>query len=415
LGRFDFGVIGGGIVGLASALALTEKFPGKNVVVLEKENAVAQHQSGRNSGVIHAGTYYRPGTMKAKLCRDGNKSMVRFCAEHGILYETCGKVIVATAPAEIVQLDALYQRGVQNGLSVTRLSSEQVCEIEPHVKSVAGIHVADEGITDYQKVSQKMSEILRSRSVEIKLGTKVLKIFIEKYALRMITSQEEIECGFLINCAGLYSDRVARMLGVELGAQIVPFRGEYYELKPARSHLVKHLIYPVPDPSFPFLGVHFTRSVSGHVHAGPNAVLAMKREGYSKTDIDLRDLADSLFYPGFLKLAARHFVQGLQEVHRSISKRQFVASLQRLIPEIQEEDLIPAKAGIRAQALDSRGKLIEDFLILSGQRSIHVCNAPSPAATSSLEIGKVIAQHVMQHGQAPALQTPFPDILKQPN
>jgi L-2-hydroxyglutarate oxidase len=391
---YDFAIIGGGIVGLSTAMALGKRYPNAKILVLEKESKWAFHQTGNNSGVIHSGIYYKPGSFKAKFCRDGSRSMVEFCQEHEIDYEVCGKVIVATDEQELPRLENLYKRGLENGLEVKRISAEEVKEIEPHVTSVAGIRVSSTGIANYKQVCLKYAELIEKQGGELRLNTKVEKISRSGKNQVLETNNGTFETRFVINCAGLHSDRVARLAQVDPQAKIVPFRGEYYELTPEKRYLVKTLIYPVPNPDFPFLGVHFTRMIDGSVHAGPNAVLSLKREGYKKTDFDLRDFAEVMTYPGFWKLAAKHADEGIQEIIRSFSKAAFTRSLQKLIPEVRSQDLVPCHAGVRAQALMNDGKLVDDFLIVQDQNSVHVCNAPSPAATSSLEIGKSIVAQI---------------------
>ena len=388
---YDFAIIGGGIVGLASGMALGKRYPNAQILVLEKESNWAYHQTGNNSGVIHSGIYYKPGSFKAKFCRDGSSSMVEFCQKYEIDYEVCGKVIVATSSEQLPLLDNLYKRGLENGLNVTKISAEEVKEVEPHVSCKAGLRVPTTGIVNYKQVCQKYADIIKSQGGELRLNTKVEKIRETSTGQVLETNNGSFETRFVINCAGLHSDRVAKLGAVDPQAKIVPFRGEYYELVPEKRYLVKTLIYPVPNPAFPFLGVHFTRMIDGSVHAGPNAVLSMKREGYKKTDFDLRDFAEVMSYPGFWKLAGKHADEGIQEIIRSFSKAAFVRSLQKLIPEVQAQDLVPTHAGVRAQALMNYGKLVDDFLIVQGKNATHVCNAPSPAATSSLEIGKAIA------------------------
>ncbi|MDY6938752.1 MAG: L-2-hydroxyglutarate oxidase [Cyanobacteriota bacterium] len=392
---YDFAIIGGGIVGLSTSLALTERARDARILVLEKESDWAAHQTGRNSGVIHSGIYYKPGSFKAKFCRQGNRSMVEFCDRHEIPYEICGKVIVATEPEELPALDRLYQRGLANELQIARLNPEQVREIEPHVRCLGGIRVDSTGIVDYGRVCQKYAELCAERGVELRLKTKVEHIRSTRDGQVLETNNGTFTVRTSINCAGLHSDRIAKASGVDPGAKIVPFRGEYYELKPEKRNLVKNLIYPVPNPNFPFLGVHFTRSIDGSAHAGPNAVLSFKREGYRKTDFNWQDFRDIVTYPGFWKLTGRYFDVGVRETIRSWSKAVFVRSLQRLIPEIQASDLEPIPPGVRAQALRDNGELVNDFLIVRAQHSVHVCNAPSPAATSSLEIGRAIADRVL--------------------
>ncbi len=391
---YDFAIIGGGIVGLSTAMTLSQRFPNATIALLEKEASWAAHQTGHNSGVIHSGIYYKPGSFKAKLCRQGNKSLVAFCQEHHINHHVGGKVIVATANHELPLLENLYQRGLANEIEVKKLTQEQVREIEPHVNCLAGIWVKSTGIVDYRQVCQKYAELAAYRGVKLFNNTRVsdIKEIQEGYALE--TNQGDYTCKFLINCAGLYSDRVAQLAKVKPPAKIVPFRGEYYELTPEKRYLVNNPIYPVPNPNFPFLGVHFTPGIDGSVHAGPNAVLSLKREGYRKTDFDLRDFLETMTYPGFWKLAIKYADEGIQEMIRSWNKAVFVRSLQRLIPEVQAEDVVPTEAGVRAQALKNDGQLVDDFLIINSPRAMHVCNAPSPAATSSLEIGQQIVAQI---------------------
>ncbi|MCP6761566.1 MAG: L-2-hydroxyglutarate oxidase [Fischerella sp. CENA71] len=393
---YDFAIIGGGIVGLSTGMALGKTYPNAKILVLEKESQWAFHQTGNNSGVIHSGIYYKPGSFKAKFCRDGCQSMVEFCQEHGIDYEVCGKVIVATDESELPRLENLYKRGLDNGIKVKRITPEEVKEFEPHVTSVGGIYVYSTGIANYKQVCLKYAEIITKQGGELRLNTKVEKIVPNANRQVLETNNGTFETRYVINCAGLHSDRIAKLGKVDPQAKIVPFRGEYYELVPEKRSLVKGLIYPVPNPDFPFLGVHFTRMIDGSVHAGPNAVLSLKREGYTKTDFDLRDFAEVMTYPGFWKLAAKHAEEGIKEIIRSFSKAAFTKSLQKLIPEVQSEDLIPTHAGVRAQALMNDGKLVDDFLIIHGQNTTHVCNAPSPAATSSIEIGKAIVAQIPQ-------------------
>jgi (S)-2-hydroxyglutarate dehydrogenase len=390
----DFAIIGGGVVGLSTAMTLGQRYPDAKILVVEKEDEWGHHQTGHNSGVIHSGIYYKPGSLKAKFCRDGCASMVAFCEAHGIDYDVCGKLIVATAPEELPQLEKLYQRGLENGIKVSKLSAEEVLEIEPHVRCLAAIRVYSTGITDYKQVCRTYVNHASKQGADFKLNTRViaLKKTPEGYCLE--TTAGTFQTRFLINCAGLQSDRIAKLADAEPQSKIVPFRGEYYELIPEKRGLVKHLIYPVPNPDFPFLGVHFTRMIDGSVHAGPNAVLSLKREGYRKLDFDLKDFLEVMTYAGFWKLAARHSQEGFKEIIRSLSKAAFVKSLQRLIPEVQADDLVPTHAGVRAQALAPDGKLVDDFLLIQRENAMHVCNAPSPAATSSLEIGKAIVNQI---------------------
>jgi L-2-hydroxyglutarate oxidase len=391
---YDCAIIGGGVVGLATAMALGRRDPRARIVLIEKESNFACHQSGRNSGVIHSGIYYKPGSFKARFGRAGSHSMVEFCRDHGIPHEVCGKVIVAVEEKELPFLENLFQRGLQNQLKVERLSPGQVREIEPHVRCLAGIRVPSTGITDYPKVCAKFVELIQGTGGTVKLGAKVEAIRVSRDGYVLETSQDFLETRFLINCAGLHSDRVARLGGVDPEAKIVPFRGEYYELIPERRHLVRTLIYPVPNLDFPFLGVHFTRMIDGSVHAGPNAVLAFKREGYHKTSFNLWDFAETMSFGGFWKLARKNLEEGWLEMRRSFSKAAFVRRLQRLIPELQMSDVVPTLAGVRAQAVRRDGAMVDDFLIIKGPNSVHVCNAPSPAATASLEIGRAVADHV---------------------
>jgi L-2-hydroxyglutarate oxidase len=391
---FDYAIIGAGIVGLSTATALGRKFPDAQIVVLDKEEDCALHQTGRNSGVIHSGIYYKPGSLKAQMCRDGNASMAAFCDKYGIPYEICGKLIVATEPEELPELDKLYNRGIENSLPVTRMSAQEVAEIEPHVQCIQAIYVRSTGICDYRNVCSKLVDLIRMNGGEIHLGARVERIVPRAVSTVLETQRGTVEARVIINCGGLQSDRLARAAGLTPSAKIVPFRGEYYQLVPEKRPLIKGLVYPVPNPKFPFLGVHFTRMIDGSVHAGPNAVLSLKREGYSKSDFSFRDTVETMTYPGFWKLARKHAKDGFAELHRSFSKAAFVRSLQRLVPEIQASDIVPCEAGVRAQALTREGGLVDDFMIVTGERSVHVCNAPSPAATSSLEIGRYVAREV---------------------
>jgi (S)-2-hydroxyglutarate dehydrogenase len=391
---YDHTIIGGGIVGLATALMLGRRCPRARILVLEKEANFAAHQTGRNSGVIHSGIYYKPDGFKARFARAGNRSMVKFCELHGLPHEVCGKVIVATAPEELPGLHKLFERGQLNGLDVHLLPSEQVREIEPHVRCVRGLRVSATGIVSYAAVSLKYVDLIRAAGGTLALNARVDRIVVARPGYVLETTAGDYETRFVINCAGLHSDRVARLCGVDPGARIVPFRGEYYELAPEKRQLVNALIYPVPNPEFPFLGVHYTRLIDGRVHAGPNAVLAFKREGYRKLDFHPRDFAETMCFLGFWKMAGKNLREGWAEMRRSWSKTAFLRSLQRLIPEVQLADLQPAEAGVRAQALRYDGSLVDDFLMVTGRNSLHVCNAPSPAATASLEIGQAVAEQV---------------------
>jgi len=391
---YDFAVIGGGIVGLSTAWTLLRRYPGAGVVVLEKEETLARHQTGHNSGVIHSGVYYKPGSMKARFAREGGNRLVELCEEHGVAYEICGKVIVATEPEEIPRLRNIYERGIENGLAVEKIGPEELGELEPYATGLAALKVPSTGIVDFVGVAGAFARMIADEGGELRVGTEVTGISETGDRVELRTSGESILARVLINCAGLYSDRVAALAGVETGARIVPFRGEYYNLAPKSRHLVKNLIYPVPDPSFPFLGVHFTRKVQGGVETGPNAVLGLAREGYKKTDFRARDLAEVLSYPAFWRLASRNWRTGAGEVFRSLSKKAFVRGLRRLVPQVEEDDLVPVEAGVRAQALMKDGTLADDFLIVEGERSVHVLNAPSPAATACIPIGEAIVDRV---------------------
>ncbi len=390
----DFAVIGGGIVGLSTARSLLRRYSGAGVLVLEKEAGWARHQTGHNSGVIHSGVYYKPGSLKARFSKEGGERLVEFCREHGIAYEICGKVIVATEQEEIPSLRNLYERGVKNGLEVEKIGPEELKELEPHATGIAALKVPSTGIVDFVGVTAAFAKMVAREGGELRTGAEVTGISETGDGVELRTPGESFRARVLVNCAGLHSDRVAALSGVEAGAKVVPFRGEYYELEPERRYLVKNLIYPVPDPNFPFLGVHFTRSVEGGVEAGPNAVLGLAREGYKKTDLNARDLAETLSYPAFWRLVGRNWRTGAGEIWRSLSKKAFVRGLRRLVPEVEEDDLVPTEAGVRAQALMKDGALIDDFLIVEGERSVHVLNAPSPAATACIPIGESIADRV---------------------
>jgi len=386
----DLAVVGGGIVGLATAYSFSERFPGRRVVVLEKEPTVGSHQTGHNSGVLHSGIYYKPGSLKSKNCRDGKQAMQSFCEREGIAFDVCGKVIVAVDETEIERLGAIYERGQQNGVQCEIVDQDRLRELEPHTNGVKAIHVPEAGIVNYRRVSERLSGIVTERDGEVICKARVFRIDERNETVVIESAAGTIEADWVVNCAGLHSDRVATLSGHAAEAKIVPFRGEFYELKPEVHHLCRNLIYPVPDPSFPFLGVHFTRMIDGGVECGPNAVLAFAREGYRKTDVNLRDLTESLTYPGFLRLAFKYWRMGAGEMWRSFSKAAFVKALQRLMPEIRSEDLTPARSGVRAQAVARDGSMVDDFLIQQSGRIVNVNNAPSPAATSSLNIGKLV-------------------------
>ena len=394
---YDVAIIGGGIVGLATAMALVRS--GVNsVVVLEAEDRLAAHQTGNNSGVIHSGLYYKPGSLKALNCVTGREALYRFCAEHGIAHQACGKVVVATKAEEIPVLDELVKKGTANGLKgLRRLSAAELHEFEPHAAGIGALRVAETGIVDYRQVCAKYAEIISASGGGIQLNFRVTRVRKTGQELVLFSAAGEVRCLNLVNCAGLHSDRVARMCGIDPGLQIIPFRGEYYNLLPEKYGLVNNLIYPVPDPRFPFLGVHFTRMIAGGVEAGPNAVLAFKRHGYKKTSFSLRDTTHMALYPGFWIMGLKFWKMGFGEFYRSFSKPAFVKALQRLIPEIQEGDLEPGGAGVRAQALEANGFLADDFRIKAAERMVHVLNAPSPAATASISIGQSIAAMALKN------------------
>jgi L-2-hydroxyglutarate oxidase len=400
---YDIAVIGGGIVGLSFAMQATEKFPRLRVVVLEKEAGVARHQSGHNSGVIHSGVYYKAGSLKARLCVAGAREMVEFCSRHGIPHEVCGKLIVAANSEEAARLDELLARGVANGLEGLRLLDRAaMLEIEPHVGGVRALHVPSTGITDYALVTAKYAELAAERGAEVKTNAGVVGFARDSSgssgaagsAVVVRTRAGDFPARYVVNCAGLYSDRVARMAGDDPGMMIIPFRGEYYDLAAARQELVRGLIYPVPDPRYPFLGVHFTRRIQGKVDAGPNAVLAFRREGYRWRDFDLGEAMEVFLDAGFRAMARLHWKNGLGEFRRSLRKREFVRSCQRLLPEVRMEDLTPGGSGVRAQAVGADGAFVEDFRFVARERFLHVLNVPSPAATASLPIGREILKMV---------------------
>lgn len=398
--KYDIIVVGGGITGLATALKLKESQPEISIAILEKENRLAAHQTGNNSGVIHSGIYYKPGSLKATNCIRGYHLLVDFCSTHQVPFELCGKIIVASDEQELPLLENIQQRGLANGLEgIKRIRSEELTAYEPHVAGIAGLFVPQTGIVDYRLVAEKYGELLRKQGVDIMMGARVTAISEHGKDKVLNTSNGDFACRLVVTCGGLYSDKLARMTNPETNVKIIPFRGEYFKLAPTREYLVKNLIYPVPDPNFPFLGVHFTRMAKGGVEAGPNAVLAFRREGYHKTDIHLGELFESLMWPGFQKVAARYWRTGMGEMYRSFSKAAFTRALQKLVPEIRESDLVPGGAGVRAQACDRTGGLVDDFLIQQNTGAIHLTNAPSPAATSSLAIGETVAGMALQQLQ----------------
>jgi L-2-hydroxyglutarate oxidase LhgO len=390
--RADVAIVGGGIVGMATAYQLTLRFPGKRLVVIEKEPRLGAHQTSHNSGVLHSGIYYRPGSLRAQNCRAGKQAMEAFCAREGLPYEICGKVIVAVLEEELPRLEKIHERGQANGVRCEIIGRDRLLELEPHAAGIGAIHVPEAGIADFHAVCLRLGELVQSAGAELRLNSELKGVERRADGIILHTTNGDVRAAFLITCAGLHADRITQLTGEEPAARIVPFRGEYYTLKPEARHLCRNLIYPVPDPRFPFLGVHFTRMVRGGVECGPNAVLAFKREGYSKFDISPYDLAGSLTYVGFLRMAARYWRTGLGEMWRSVSKSAFVGALQRLVPEIRSEHLETAPAGVRAQALGPDGELVDDFLIQESERIINVGNAPSPAATASLNIGKIIVE-----------------------
>lgn len=395
--KHDIIIIGGGIVGLATAYKILEQKPTLKLLILEKEADIALHQTGNNSGVIHSGIYYKPGSEKAKNCILGYEMLLEFAKKYDIPFHLCGKLIVASNEQEVVELEKLYQRGIDNGLNkIKLLEKNQIASYEPHVIGIKAIWVPYTGIIDYKMVSRKLLEQIKSWGGDIQFNQKVIDIKQLDNSTLIRTESIEFDCGVIVNCAGLFSDQVAAMTEKKLKVRIIPFRGEYFELKEEKRHLVKTLVYPVPNPNFPFLGVHFTNMINGGVEAGPNAVFAFKREGYRKTDFSFGDVVNSLAWPGFRKVALKYWKIGAGEFYRSFSKKAFTKALQKLVPEIQEDDLIPVHAGVRAQACEKNGGLLDDFLIIENNSAIHVLNAPSPAATSSLSIGKTIAELLLK-------------------
>ena len=390
--KYDVIIVGAGIVGLATALQIKQQQPALKVMVLEKESKVATHQTGNNSGVIHSGIYYKPGSLKALNCIEGYHLLIEFCKAHQIPFELCGKIIVATSESELTALDNIYKRGVENGLTGLRyINSEEIKAIEPETYGVKGLVVPQTGIVDYKVVANKYAEVFQSLGGELMYNQKVVAVNAQAHEIQVKTNQQSFTTRLMVNCAGLYSDKVAAMTIPDLDIKIIPFRGEYYALKHEKRQMVKHLIYPVPDPNFPFLGVHFTRRIDGEIEAGPNAVLAFKREGYKKSQINLKELIESLTWSGFIAVFKKYWRTGFGEMYRSFSKAAFTKALQKLMPNIKASDLVIGGAGVRAQACDKTGGLIDDFAIRELPGQIHVLNAPSPAATSSLAIGKSIA------------------------
>ncbi len=400
---YDIAIVGGGIIGLSTALQISNTYPDLRLIVLEKEGVLGLHQSSRNSGVIHSGIYYRPDSMKAKTCVSGARKMIEFAQEHNINHEICGKVIVATNQMQIPRLEELYKRAKANGVEgIKMIEKEELLEKEPYAKGVKALWVPSTGIIDYPGVLKTYAKLILEKGQEIKLNQSVKKIEIKKNQIYIDCNDGEFCSSYLINCAGLYADRIAGLAGAKLPVKIVPFRGEYYQIKPSKENLVNGLIYPVPDPAFPFLGVHFTKRIDGTVEAGPNAVLAFAREGYRKNNFNFIDLMETITYGGFLKLASKYWKVGMGEMYRSFSKNAFTKALQELLPEIQKDDLIDGGSGVRAQAIDRNGKLIDDFSIIHTEKALHVCNAPSPGATSSIAIGETITS---------MLKESFPNLI----
>lgn len=400
---YDIAIVGGGIIGLSTALQISNTYPDLRLIVLEKEGDLGLHQSSRNSGVIHSGIYYRPDSMKAKTCVSGARKMIEFAQEHNINHEICGKVIVATNQMQIPRLEELYKRAKANGVEgIKMIEKEELLEKEPYAKGVKALWVPSTGIIDYPGVLKTYAKLILEKGQEIKLNQSVKKIEIKENQIYIDCNNGEFCSSYLINCAGLYADRIAGLAGAKLPVKIVPFRGEYYQIKPSKENLVNGLIYPVPDPAFPFLGVHFTKRIDGTVEAGPNAVLAFAREGYRKNNFNFIDLMETITYGGFLKLASKYWKVGMGEMYRSFNKNAFTKALQELLPEIQKDDLIDGGSGVRAQAIDRNGKLIDDFSIIHTEKALHVCNAPSPGATSSIAIGETITS---------MLKESFPNLI----
>lgn len=395
---YDIAIVGGGIVGLSVGWAITQRFPRTRILVLEKENRWGRHQTGSNSGEIHSGIYYEPGSLKAAYCRNGNTALVQFCRTYAIPHDVCGKVVVASDRRELPQLDELYLRARRNGVVVKKICSDELRTLEPHCAGVAALHVPSTGIVNYRHVADKLAELIHQGNGDLQLGAEVKQVQVLPFGLQIDCSSTSYQSRFLINCAGLHCDRIARLMGVRTGMRIVPIKGEYYHLRAEKRYLVKTLIYALPNPRYPFLGAHFNKLINGEVRAGPNAVLTLKREGYCR-NFDLHDSTELLGSRAFWLFAACNWVEGGKELLRSLSKTLFVRKLQKLVPDISSEDLVTGQAGVRAQALMDDGRLMDDFLLLRGPRSIHVCNAPSPAATASIPIGHAIVDRLGEHAR----------------
>lgn len=402
---YDVAIIGGGIVGCATAYRLAQQYPDRSIAIIEKEDRVAAHQTGRNSGVIHSGVFYTPGSLKAENCREGKRALIEFCEREGVDYEICGKVVVATSDDEVPELEKIQVKGQKNDVACTRIGPEELREYEPHARGVAALHVPSSGIVDYIGMTERMAARVQEQGHTLKTRAEVRDLHIENHLVTVETTAGDVQAEYVVNCAGLYADRIARMSGMDPGVQIVPFRGEYYELVPERRHLCRNLIYPVPDPAYPFLGVHFTRMIDGRVECGPSAVLAFAREGYQFGSVNGRELWETLTYPGFLKLSLQHWKKGLKEIVQSLSKRVYVNQARRLVPEVEMDDVVPSPSGVRAQALRPDGSLVDDFLFVEGDRVINAVNVASPAATASLNIGRLIVDRLAERfSTAPAKQ-----------
>jgi L-2-hydroxyglutarate oxidase len=402
MATYDVAIIGGGIVGLATAYRLSETYPDTSVLVLEKEDRVAAHQTGRNSGVVHSGVFYTPGSLKAENCREGKRALAEFCEREGVDYEMCGKVVVAADESEVPELERIREKGRKNNVACTRIGPERLQELEPHARGVAALHVPEAGIVDYTGMAEALARCVQEHGYDVQTNAAVRDLHVARDRVMVATTAGDVTARHVVNCAGLYADRIAEMSGQDPGAKIVPFRGEYYELVPERRHLCRNLIYPVPNPDFPFLGVHFTRMVDGRVECGPSAVLAFAREGYRFTDVNWAELREIVTYPGFIKLSLKYWRKGAQELLQSLSKRVYLNAARHLIPEVEMDDFVPSPSGVRAQALRPNGELVDDFLIKETDRVVNVINAASPAATASLNIGRLIVQDHLAKRLEPA-------------